>query len=92
MKIANFKDFIVSWIAMSVLYKALFSGLQVAFKQFDVDGGGSLSVAEVAPLLSDLGKAPKTNQQRKRLMEMIAEIDSDNTGEIDFVEFLERYL
>ena len=28
-------------------------------------------------------------QQRKRLLEMIAEIDEDNTGEIDFLEFLQ---
>ena len=31
---------------------------EAAFKQFDVDGGGSLSVAEITPLLNDLGKAP----------------------------------
>merc|ERR1719321_985202 len=62
---------------------------EAAFKQFDVDGGGTLSIQEINPILNDLGKAPKTVQQRKRLMEMIAEIDSDNTGEIDFLEFLQ---
>jgi Ca2+-binding EF-hand superfamily protein len=56
---------------------------------FDNDGGGSLSIREINPLLHELGKAPKSLNERNRLTELLAEIDEDGTGEFEFPEFLQ---
>merc|ERR1719324_1627991 len=57
---------------------------ETCFNKYDHDGGGSLSLKEINPLLEELGKAPKNKKERERLLEMIKEIDDDDTGEIEF--------
>merc|ERR1719235_2237467 len=73
--------------------RAGFSELEVdefraSFQAYDRSGDGEMSVAEIMPLLKDLGKAPQTPGQRDRLTQMLDEIDEDKTGEISFDEFL----
>jgi len=41
------------------------------------------------PLLTELGKEPKTVIQRDKLTTLLAEVDEDGSGEIDFKEFLQ---
>ena len=62
---------------------------EASFKKYDHDGGGSLSLKEINPLLEELGKAPKNKRERERLLQMMKEIDDDDTGEIEFPEFLQ---
>merc|ERR1719161_1685375 len=62
---------------------------QETFNQYDKDGGGELTLKELFPLLAELGKEPKTVIQRDKLTELLAEIDEDGSGEIDFSEFLQ---
>ena len=51
----------------------------------DKDGGGSLSADEVKQLMELLGMKLKQDD----VDQMIAEIDADGSGQIDFEEFLE---
>jgi len=59
------------------------------FSSYDRDGGGNLSLKELMPLLTELGKEPKTVIQRDKLTTLLAEVDEDGSGEIDFKEFLQ---
>jgi len=55
-----------------------------AFKLFDVDGSGEIDLKELADLMICLG----VNMSQKQLHDMVAEVDSDGSMEIDFDEFL----
>jgi len=59
------------------------------FQEFDTDGGGDLSLKELMPLLEQLGRAPKTVIQRDKLTTLLAEVDGDKSGLLDFEEFLQ---
>jgi Ca2+-binding EF-hand superfamily protein len=59
------------------------------FGTYDADGGGQLTLQELFPLLTELGKEPKTVIQQEKLKSIIDEIDEDGSGEIDFSEFLQ---
>ena len=51
----------------------------------DTDGSGAIDAEELAVVFEKLGEPVS----EKRVMEMIDEVDEDNTGEIEFVEFLD---
>ena len=55
-----------------------------AFALFDVDGDGSITVEELRTVFSSLGQNPSDQELR----DMIADVDEDGSGEIDFDEFL----
>ena len=50
---------------------------------FDKDGDGTVSCKELGVVMRALGQNP-TEQE---IVEMIAEVDEDGSGEIDFEEF-----
>lgn len=54
-----------------------------AFSLFDKDGGGTISNQELGAVIRSLGQ----DATEAELQEMIAEIDQDGNGEIDFDEF-----
>jgi len=55
-----------------------------AFKQFDIDGNGSIDHGELATILRNMGQNPSKHE----LDQQIAEVDLDKSGTIDFNEFL----
>ncbi|XP_075246684.1 calmodulin-like [Convolutriloba macropyga] len=59
--------------------------LREAFNLFDTDGSGSISTLELGEVLATLGE-PATEEE---LATIIAEVDKDGNGEIDFPEFLQ---
>lgn len=59
------------------------------FQEHDTSGDGQLTVAELLPVLAALGKTPTTVIQQQQLGLAIKEVDEDESGEIDFEEFLQ---
>lgn len=55
-----------------------------AFKLFDKDGDGKITTKELGTIMRSLGQNPT----EAHLREMIAEVDQDGSGTIDFDEFL----
>lgn len=56
-----------------------------AFSMFDADGSGAISTDELTAVFKKLGN----EVTKSELHEMILEVDKDDSGEIDFGEFLE---
>ena len=57
-----------------------------AFRMFDRDGDGKISLAEFAKVLQD--DSLKRNLGHEKMHEMIKEFDLNGDGEIDFDEFM----
>ncbi|KAJ1638008.1 flagellar outer dynein arm light chain 5 [Pavlovales sp. CCMP2436] len=55
-----------------------------AFQKFDVDASGAIDSIELRATLQAVGQNPSDEE----LFDMIAEVDADGSGEIDFPEFL----
>jgi len=62
---------------------------QETFNKYDKSGDGDLTLKELLPLLTELGKEPKTVIQREKLTNLLKEVDGDGSGEIGFLEFLQ---
>ncbi|MBN3291523.1 CETN1 protein, partial [Polypterus senegalus] len=58
--------------------------IREAFDLFDTDGSGYIDVKELKVAMRALGFEPKKEEIKK----MIAEIDKESTGKIDFSDFL----
>ena len=56
---------------------------QQTFATYDADGGGDLEVKEIGVAMRQLGGRPTDADIRK----MIAEVDEDESGTVDFEEF-----
>ena len=67
--------------AMSVTQR---SELKAAFDSFDADNSGSMSTHELGVLMRRMGYEPSDDELKK----MLAEVDADGSGEIDFDEFI----
>lgn len=52
-----------------------------------MDGGGSISQQEVKETLTGFTDGEMTEEEQKMWDDLIAEIDLDGNGEIDFYEF-----
>merc|ERR1719498_2048925 len=55
-----------------------------AFALFDKDGDGTITADELGVVMRSLGRNPT----REELEAMIAEVDEDGSGEIEFPEFI----
>ena len=58
---------------------------QEAFALFDKDGNGHIEAKELAAVLTALGQSPSEEDIAK----MIAEVDADANGSLEFPEFLQ---
>ena len=79
------------WLTGSVDKRQLLTQekLEAAFAIFDKDGGGTLNLDEIQYILmngqeNDSGQKDQADEQFRKL---IAEIDYNGDGEIDFIEF-----
>jgi Ca2+-binding EF-hand superfamily protein len=54
-----------------------------AFDMFDLDGGGDIDAKELGTVMRNLG----ANPSEKELLDLIAEVDVDGSGAIEFPEF-----
>ena len=54
------------------------------FSEFDKDGDGTLDTKYVGTIMRSLGQSPTEHELR----EIIVEVDADNSGYMDFSEFL----
>mmetsp|Transcript_24217 Transcript_24217/g.48164 ORF Transcript_24217/g.48164 Transcript_24217/m.48164 type:complete len:160 (-) Transcript_24217:76-555(-) len=55
-----------------------------AFSLFDRDGDGTITTAELGTVMRSLGQSVTESD----LKDMISEVDADNSGALDFAEFL----
>jgi len=60
------------------------SEFKEAFSLFDKDGDGNITTKELGTVMRSLGQNPTEAE----LQDMIHEVDKDNSGTIDFTEFL----
>lgn len=58
--------------------------LRVFFRHYDINGDGSISSQELHSLMMDLGEHPS----EARLAELVQTMDDDNSGTIEFEEFV----
>jgi len=65
------------------LDKAQVEGLRKAFDAFDMDKKGSISVETISTILRMMG----VKVSDKNFMEIVAEVDEDGSGELEFEEF-----
>jgi len=65
--------------------EALVEELREAFRLYDKEGNGYINVSD----LRDILRALDDNVSEEELDEMIAEIDTDGSGTVDFDEFME---
>lgn len=56
-----------------------------AFKIFDKDGDGRITVKELGTVMKSLGQYPS----QRELEEMVAEVDTDGNKTVEFSEFLD---
>merc|ERR1719163_620227 len=66
------------------LDERLVDEFQTAFNVFDESGDGSLQADELATILASMGK----ENTREEIYAMIDEVDEDESGQIEFDEFL----
>mmetsp|Transcript_29296 Transcript_29296/g.32542 ORF Transcript_29296/g.32542 Transcript_29296/m.32542 type:complete len:151 (+) Transcript_29296:91-543(+) len=72
-------------MAQADLSKEQIEELKEAFALFDQDGNGMISKEELGKVMKSLGQEPTSEQ----LDQMINEVDKDNSGTIEFDEFLQ---
>ncbi|CAF3780696.1 unnamed protein product [Rotaria magnacalcarata] len=58
--------------------------LREAFRVFDQNGDGSITLSELRIVLDQMGLDPSEEE----LQDMIREVDADQSGSISFVEFV----
>jgi len=61
--------------------------LRDRFEKYDKDHTGTLCVEEISQLLIDVGSAPRTRKEQEELAQLIAVVDEDGNGNVDFHEF-----
>ena len=71
-------------MADHLLSKKEIAKYKEAFRALDRDGNGSISIQELGTLLSSLGQVPTPDE----LQQIIIEVDTDKSGNIEFEEFL----
>jgi len=65
-------------------HKAYLDEYREAFNHFDADGSGSISAVELGQAMTELGQTLSEEELTIRM----AAVDADNSGEVDFNEFL----
>ena len=78
----TFEEFMIASVAPDDILEK--PKLLQAFKSFDKDGGGSISIDEFKEAVDKDGQIPDSKWQ-----EVFAEVDDDGSGEINFEEFTE---
>ena len=78
----TFEEFMVASVhSDDILQK---NKLLQAFKSFDKDGGGSISIDEFKEAVDKEGQIPDS-----KWLAVFSEVDDDGSGEINFEEFTE---
>ncbi|KRW99188.1 Protein kinase-like domain [Pseudocohnilembus persalinus] len=82
---SNFQQAVLSYITQQLVTKAEQKNLEVAFKEIDVDGNGTLSKEELKKYFE---KFMLPEEVEKNIDQLMSKIDEDNTGTIDYNEFI----
>lgn len=63
------------------------NGHRMMFDRYDKDNSGELDISEVARLLEDLKMVPTNRTEQEEMCQLIADVDADGSGQINFEEF-----
>ena len=80
----NYTEFIAATLEQSLYTKE--GNIRNAFKKFDLNGNGKISMDEIKQVLGAAGVQIDINEDE--IQNMINEVDIDGDGELDFEEFL----
>ncbi len=80
----NYTEFIAATIDAQIFLRE--ENLRAAFQMFDADNSGKIDAKEVKELLE--GEEYKDQISRGQVDQVIADVDVNGDGEIDFEEFL----
>lgn len=61
--------------------------LQAHFNSYDKDRNGTLSFSEVLVMFEDLGLIPQCREDQEEMRLLLAQIDANDSGDLDFGEF-----
>lgn len=80
-------DFSVFLAVQYVIDRGKIQVLKKHFEMFDEDQSGLISTAELADFMRSIGHNPVES----RLLELVAEFDTDNNGDLSFGEFVQLW-
>ena len=69
--------------SLETLTEEMIAEFEQAFRLFDTDGGGTISIRELGAVFESLGQKPTEED----LAEVMLEVDKDGSGAIDLTEF-----
>jgi hypothetical protein len=78
----EWSEFLGLWQKVKHLRKV--AEVRALFDEFDTDGGGCVDAKEIRSILTTIGLHPS----KIELERMIAAVDDENNGEVEFDEFL----
>ena len=84
MVLINFTEFVSAMMDYEKVVKK--DNLLECFKNYDVDGNGTISFDEFCEMIN-----PTTSEEKENVLKLFKQFDTNNDNQIDFDEFYEGF-